>query len=50
MTPDYAFYVWSAYGVAGVAIGLLVLYGVLDHRAEAKALARLEEQGRGPRG
>lgn len=49
---DYAVYIWSAYGVAGLAVGLLVLHTVLDHRAQLRALARLEAkaavQGDGP--
>lgn len=40
--PDYAFYIWSAYGAAAIAIGALVLHVVLDYRAQTKALARLE--------
>ena len=47
---DYAVYVWSAYGAAAVALGLLALYVVLDHRAQARALARLEGEEGGRRG
>lgn len=43
---DYAFYIWSAYGAAGIGIGLLVLHGVLDHRAQMRAVARLEAKAR----
>lgn len=39
---DYAVFVWSAYGAAALAVGLLTLYCVLDNRAQALALARLE--------
>lgn len=48
--PDYAFYIWSAYGAAGFAIGALVLHILLDHRAQTRALARFEAakaRGRG---
>lgn len=47
---DYAVYVWSAYGAAALALGLLTLYVVLDNRAQARALARLEDEEGGPRG
>ena len=40
----YAVYVWSAYGAATLAIGALVLHAVLDHRAQLRALARLERR------
>lgn len=39
--PDYAVYIWSAYGVTGIAVAALVLRAVLDARAQRRALARL---------
>ena len=42
---EYAVFVWSAYGAAAVAVGSLILYCLLDHRAQARALARLEDEG-----
>jgi heme exporter protein CcmD len=38
----YAVFVWSAYAAAGLSIGGLVLYAVLDYRAQTKALAQLQ--------
>ncbi len=39
---DYAFYIWSAYGAAALAIAALVAHHVLDYRAQSRALARLD--------
>lgn len=47
---DYGFYIWSAYGAAALAIGALVLHILLDYRAQAKALARLDAAKAGDRG
>ncbi|HMO31000.1 heme exporter protein CcmD [Enterovirga sp.] len=47
---DYAFYIWSAYGAAGIGIGLLVLHTVLDYRAQARKVASLEARGRAGHG
>lgn len=35
-------FIWSAYGVTGLVVLGLVLRAVLDHRAQARALARLD--------
>ncbi|TDR87350.1 heme exporter protein CcmD [Enterovirga rhinocerotis] len=39
---DYAFYIWSAYGAAALAIGALIAHHLLDYRAQRRALQRLE--------
>ncbi len=58
LSGPHALYVWSAYGATALAIGALVIRAVLDHRAQARALARLggaeplgrAEHDRAPRG
>ena len=39
---DYAFYIWSAYGVTAFAVVVLVAHAILDRRAQIQALSRLE--------
>lgn len=39
---EYAFYIWSAYGVTGLTVAALLVWAVVDHRAQTRALARLE--------
>lgn len=41
MTDEYGFFIWSAYGVTGLTIVALLVWAVLDHRAQVRALARL---------
>lgn len=41
----YGAYIWSAYGAAALAVLVLTLRAVLDHRAQLRALARLEGTG-----
>ncbi|MGA0596960.1 heme exporter protein CcmD [Enterovirga sp. CN4-39] len=46
----HAVFIWSAYGVTTlIALGL-VIRAVLDHRAQRRALARLEASGAVPPG
>jgi heme exporter protein D len=46
----HAVFIWSAYGVTTL-IGLaLVIRAVVDHRAQRRALARLEAAGAVPPG
>ena len=40
----YAVFIWSAYGATGLAAGALVIRAVLDHRAQTRALARLQQE------
>ncbi|WP_375459138.1 heme exporter protein CcmD [uncultured Enterovirga sp.] len=44
---DYGFYIWSAYGVTALAVAALLVRAVFDHRAQLRALARLESPARG---
>lgn len=46
-TPGYATFIWSAYGFTALAVAALIGRAVLDHRAQAAALARFarEEDG-----
>lgn len=41
-TGRYAVFIWAAYGAAALILAGLVLRAVLDHRAQRRALARLE--------
>jgi heme exporter protein CcmD len=41
----HAVFIWSAYGVTTVIALALVVRAVLDHRAQRRALARLEAAG-----
>ncbi|MDB5559697.1 MAG: hypothetical protein JWQ36_2631 [Enterovirga sp.] len=41
----HAVFIWSAYGITTVIAVALVLRAVLDHRAQRRALARLEAAG-----
>lgn len=41
---DYGFYIWSAYGFAGLLVLLLTLACLRDYRTQQRALARLEER------
>jgi heme exporter protein D len=53
-TGRHAVFIWSAYGLTCLVAFGLVLRAVLDHRAQTRALARLEPgsgpAGSGPRG
>lgn len=40
----HAVFIWSAYGVTGLVVLALVIRAVLDHRGQARALARLERK------
>jgi heme exporter protein D len=42
----HAGFIWAAYGLAGLIVLGLILRAVLDHRAQLKALARLEARTR----
>lgn len=42
----HAGFIWSAYGLAGLIVLGLIVRAVLDHRAQARALARLEARVR----
>jgi heme exporter protein D len=42
--PHSAF-ILAAYGAAALAVAALILWVVLDHRAQRRALAALEAQG-----
>ena len=46
----HAAFIWSAYGVTTVIALALVIRAVLDHRAQRRALARLEQTGMLPAG
>lgn len=41
---DYGFYIWSAYGAAGIAVAALTVACLLDYRSQLRALARLEQR------
>jgi heme exporter protein D len=43
----YAPFIWSAYGATALVVAGLILRAVLDHRAQLRALARLEASGLG---
>jgi heme exporter protein D len=38
----HAAFIWAAYGAAALILAGLVLRAILDHRAQRRALARLE--------
>lgn len=38
---DYAVFIWSAYGATALVVAALIIRAVLDHLAQARALARL---------
>lgn len=42
MSPDHAGFIWAAYGATALAVAGLVIRAVLDHRAQVRALSRLE--------
>jgi heme exporter protein D len=42
----HAGFIWSAYGLAALIVLGLVVRAVLDHRAQRRALARLEARAR----
>ena len=44
---SYAPFIWSAYGATALVVAGLILRAVLDHRAQLRALARLEAAGLG---
>ncbi len=44
----HAVFIWSAYGAATLVVLGLVIRAVLDHRAQRRALARLEAAGAVP--
>ena len=46
----HAGFIVAAYAAAAVVIGALVVWVVLDHRAQSRALAELEAKGMGRRG
>lgn len=46
----HAAFIWSAYGAAALVVLALVINAVLDHAAQRRALARLEEPGPNPPG
>lgn len=46
--PDYAGFIWSAYGFTAFAVAALVVRAVLDHRAQVAALARFEGEATPP--
>ena len=48
-TGRHAAFIWSAYGVTTLVLVVLVVRAVLDHRAQRRALARLESGGATPR-
>jgi heme exporter protein D len=41
----HAFFILAAYGAAAVVVAALIGRAVVDHRAQAKALADLEARG-----
>ncbi len=41
----HAGFILAAYGAAVIVLGLVVLWVMLDHRAQRRALAALEAQG-----
>ena len=43
----HAVFIWSAYGATTVIALALVIRAILDHRAQRRALARLEAAGAG---
>jgi heme exporter protein D len=43
----HAGFIVAAYAAAAVVIGALVAWVVLDHRAQSRALAELEDRGIG---
>ncbi len=43
----HAGFIWSAYGLAALIVFGLILRAVLDHRAQQRALARLEARTHG---
>lgn len=45
MSGPYALYVWSAYAATALAVAALIGRAILDRRAQARALARLERAG-----
>jgi heme exporter protein D len=46
----HAVFIWSAYGATTLVVLALVIRAVLDHRAQRRALARLEAAGAVPSG
>jgi heme exporter protein D len=46
----HAVFIWSAYGATTLVVLGLVIRAVLDHRAQRRALARLEAAGAVPPG
>ena len=46
MSEGYAGFVWSAYAATALAVLILLLRAVLDHRSQLRALARLEPGAR----
>jgi heme exporter protein D len=46
----HAVFIWSAYGVTTLIALALVIRAVVDHRAQRRALARLEAAGAAPPG
>jgi heme exporter protein D len=42
---DYSFFIWAAYGVAGVTIGVMALRIVLEYRRLRAELARYGAAG-----
>lgn len=43
----HAAFIWAAYAAAGLILGGLVLRAFIDHRAQRRALARLEARAGG---
>ncbi len=41
----YGFFILASYGLTAFVVGALILRAVLDHRAQARALADLESRG-----
>jgi heme exporter protein D len=46
----HAVFIWSAYGVTTLIALALVIRAIVDHRAQRRALARLEDAGAVPPG
>ena len=46
----HAVFIWSAYGVTTLIALALVIRAIVDHRAQRRALARLEAEGAVPPG
>jgi len=45
----HAGFILAAYGAAAIILGVLMLWVLLDHRAQRRALAALEARGIGRR-